>query len=59
MDLVRDSFGRKPQKRVNVQSLTNEERDSMAGTIVNDTKGGESYIFDSRTQGALDALSDK
>ena len=59
IDLVRDSFGRKPQKRVNVQSLTNEERDSMAGTIVNDTKGGESYIFDSRTQGALDALSDK
>jgi len=59
MDLVRDSFGRKPNKRVNVQSLTNEERDSMAGTIVNDTKGGESYIFDSKTQGALDALADK
>ena len=59
MDLVRDSFGRKPQKRVNVQSLSDEERKLMAGTIVDDSKGGESYVFDSKTQNALDALSDK
>ena len=59
MDLIRDSFGRKPKKRVNVQSLSDEERDLMAGTIVDDSKGGESYVFDSKTQNALDALSDK
>ena len=59
MDLIRHSFGRKPKKRVNVQSLSDEERDLMAGTIVDDSKGGESYVFDSKTQNALDALSDK
>ena len=44
---------------VDVQNLTDQERDQRAGTIVNDVKGGESYIFDAQTQAALDALGDK
>ena len=45
--------------RYDVEKLTNSQRDNRAGTIVKDTKGGESYIFDSTTQTAIDELGQK
>ena len=45
--------------RYDVEKLTNSQRDNRAGTIVNDNKGGESYIFDSKTQTAIDELGQK
>jgi len=45
--------------RYDVEKLTNSQRDNRAGTIVNDNKGGESYIFDSTTQTAIDELGQK
>ena len=44
---------------VDVQNLSDQQRNEMAGEIVQDAKGGESYIFDAQTQAALDALADK
>ena len=44
---------------VDVQNLTNQERDKLAGKIVPDISGGNSYVFDAQTQAALDALADK
>ena len=44
---------------VDVQNLSDKQRNEMAGEIVPDVKGGESYIFDAQTQAALDALADK
>ena len=44
---------------VDVGNLTDQERDQRAGTIVKDETGVDSYVFDAKTQAALDALADK
>ena len=59
--LTRDSFGRKgiPQKgKVDVQNLSEEDREFFAGKIVEDNLGGESFVFDQQTHDALEALED-
>ena len=44
---------------VDVQNLTDEERDKLARTIVKDKSGTDSYVMDAQTQAAIKALSDK
>jgi len=42
---------------VDVQNLTDEERDDLAGTIVQDKTGTDSYVMDAKTQAFIDGMS--
>ncbi len=58
-----DKFGNKDltqdNRRYDVKNFTDAERNKMKQTIVKDKTGTPSYVFDAKTQAALDALADK
>ena len=58
-----DKFGNKDltqdNRRYDVKNFTDAQRNNMKQTIVKDRTGTPSYVFDAKTQSALDALSNK
>ena len=56
-----NNFNEDITRRYDIKNLTDKERNELAGKIVPDTTslGGKSFVFDAKTQAALDDLANK